>query len=141
MVQRMVKRGFLLTPFVAALLFAFAGPDGAAAGAIGAGLALFNLWASGRVIGGVAENAVHLLLPAAMMMLIFALILVSVVGVVMTRTDALDFTITGIVFIGMHLTLVVWEAAGSLLKLPKSTDGTETPREKNVVVSDNSVRS
>ena len=119
MVQRMVKRGFVLGPFVIAICFLFAGPDGAAAAAIGVGLALLNLWASGRVIGGVAENAVHLLLPAAMMMLIFSLILVSIAGVVMTRTDVLDFTITGLVFLALHLTLVVWEAAGSLLKLPQ----------------------
>ena len=138
MVQRMVKRGFLLGPFVVAFVFLVAGPDGAAAAAIGVGLALLNLWASGRVIGGVAENAIHLLLPAAMMMLIFSLILVSIAGVVMTRTGVLDFTITGLVFLGMHLTLVVWEAAGSLLKLPKE----ETSNKNGSLMSDpHSVRS
>lgn len=138
MVQRMVKRGFILVPFVVAFFFLVAGPDGAAASAVGAGLALFNLWASGRVIGGVAENATHLLLPAAMMMLIFSLILVSIAGVVITRTEVFDFAITGLVFIGMHLTLVVWEAAGSLLKLPKQ----DATNKKDLLVSDpHSVRS
>lgn len=138
MVQRMVKRGMVLGPFVIAALFLFAGSDGASAAAIGVGLALFNLWASGRVIGGVAENAIHLLLPAAMMMLIFSLILVSIAGVVMTRTDVLDFAITGLVFLGMHLTLVVWEAAGSLLKLPKE----EASNKNGSLMSDpHSVRS
>lgn len=134
----MVKRGFLLAPFAIAFSFLFQGVDGAAAATVGASLALLNLWVSGRVIGGVAENAMHLLLPAAMLMLVFSLILVSVAGVVMTRTDVLDFTVTGLVFLGMHLTLVVWEAAGSLLKLPDQ----EASKEKDIFVSDpHSVRS
>ena len=138
MVQRMVKRGALLAPFVVAFFLLFAGSDGAAASAIGVALALGNLWASGRVIGGVAENAAHLLLPAAMLMLIFSLVLVTIAGAVMTRTDVLDFTITGLVFLGLHLTLVVWEAAGSLLKLPER----DAPNQKETIVSDpHSVRS
>lgn len=138
MVRRMVKRGALLAPFVIAFFLLFTGPDGAAASAIGVALALGNLWASGRVIGGVAENATHLLLPAAMMMLIFSLVLVMIAGVAMTRTNVLDFTITGLVFLGLHLTLVVWEAAGSLLKLPKE----DAPSHKEMIVSDpHSVRS
>ena len=138
MVMRMVKRGFLLAPFVVAFFLLFSGPDGAAAAAVGAVLALVNLWLSGRVIGGVAENATHLLLPAAMMMLVFSLVLVSVAGVVITRSGVLDFTITGLVFIGMHLTLVVWEAAGSLLKLPKQ----EAAPKQDLMTSDpHSVRS
>ena len=138
MVQRMVKRGIVLGPFVIALFFLLAGTKGAAAATIGVVLALLNLWASGRVIGGVAENAVHLLLPAAMMMLIFSLVLVSIAGVVMTRTDVLDFTITGLVFLGLHLTLVVWEAAGSLLKLPKQE---ATPKQDLMASDPHSVRS
>lgn len=138
MVQRMVRRGALLAPFVVAFFLLVAGPDGAAASAIGVTLALVNLWASGRVIGGVAENATHLLLPAAMMMLIFSLVLVTIAGAVLTRTDVLDFTITGLVFLGLHLTLVVWEAAGSLLKLPKE----DATNEKEMIASDpHSVRS
>lgn len=138
MVQRMVRRGALLAPFVVAFFLLVAGPDGAAASAIGVTLALVNLWASGRVIGGVAENATHLLLPAAMMMLIFSLVLVTIAGAVMTRTDVLDFTITGLVFLGLHLTLVVWEAAGSLLKLPQE----DATNEKEMIASDpHSVRS
>lgn len=138
MVQRMVKRGALVAPFVVAFFLLSAGPLGAAASAIGVALALGNLWASGRVIGGVAENATHLLLPAAMMMLIFSLVLVTIAGAVITRTDVLDFTITGLVFLGLHLTLVMWEAAGSFLKLPKK----DAPNQDEMIVSDpHSVRS
>lgn len=122
MVQRMVRRGALLTPLVILAALLLGDEMTALAAGIGMALALLNLFIAGRVLGGIAENAPHLLIPAAMATLFVGLVLVVISGVVINRTENLSFAVTGLVMIGAHMTLVIWEAAGSLLKIPNKKD-------------------
>lgn len=122
MVQRMVRRGALLTPLVVLAAGVVGDQMTAGAAAIGMALALLNLFLAGRVIGGIAENAPHLLVPAAMAMLLMGLITVVISGVLINRVDSLSFAVTGLTMVGAHMTLVVSEAAGSLLKIPNKED-------------------
>lgn len=112
----------LLAPFVVLASFLLGDNRTALAATIGLALALLNLFLAGRVLGGIAENAPHLLVPAAMAMLFIGLVLVVVSGVVINRIDNLSFAVTGLVMIGAHTTLVIWETAASLLKIPSKKD-------------------
>jgi uncharacterized membrane protein len=122
MVQRMTRRGALLTPLVVLASFLLGDHMTALAAAIGMALALLNLLIAGRVLGGIAENAPHLLVPAAMATLFVGLVLVIASGVVINRIESLSYAVTGLVMVGAHMTLVIWEAAGSLLKIPSKKD-------------------
>src|SRR5688572_407708 len=115
MVHRMLKRGALLAPVLIAALWITMDAEAALSGAIGLALTLLNLWVAGRVIGGVAENAPHLLMPAALAAFMFGLIALSVTAVVLKRIEGVDFPVTGITLVVSHLVLVTWEAASSLL--------------------------
>lgn len=118
MVQRMVKRGLLVAPVLAIVLAVVGDLSWAVSGLIGLGFTLANLWLAGRVIGGVAENAPHLLLPAALGAFTAGLLVLTLAAVGLKRVDYIDFPVTGITLVVSHLVLVAWEAAGTLLKLP-----------------------
>lgn len=128
MVRRMLLRGAVLTVIVVAVAGLVGGGEAALSAAVGGALALLNLWIAGRVIGGIAENAPHLLVPAAIITLVVALVLVVASGTIINRTETLDYTITGLVLVGLHLVLVTWEAAASLLKLPQDKKLVTDPR-------------
>lgn len=123
MVKRMIKRGLILTPLVVALA-AFGGSGWAFSAAIGMGFALFNLWLTGRIIGGMAENRPELVAIAGFAAFILSLVLLTVAALVIKQVEWLVFPVTGVVLIGAHVTLVTWEAADAFLKLPKEE---ETP--------------
>lgn len=130
MVRRMLIRGLLLAPPAIAVLYLSGGTAFAVSGAIGYGLTLVNLWVAGRIIGGIAENAPHMLMGAALAALTFSLVTLTVAAVFLRRLDAVDFTVTGVTLVVSHLVLVTWEAANSLLKIPseKSLSGSASVR-------------
>ncbi len=118
MVHRMLRRGALAAPLLVTVLWLVGDRGWAVAGAVGVGLTLLNLWVAGRIIGGIAENAPHLLVAAAMGALIFGMVMLMVAVAVLQRTTAVDLPVAGITLAVSHLVLVAWEAASSLLKIP-----------------------
>ncbi len=118
MVHRMLRRGALAAPLLVTVLWLVGDRSWAVAGAVGVGLTLLNLWVAGRIIGGIAENAPHLLVAAAMGALIFGMVMLMVTVAVLQRTTAVDLPVAGIALAVSHLVLVAWEAASSLLKIP-----------------------
>jgi hypothetical protein len=111
MVYRMARRGALIAPLLVLPFFIWGDAGAGLSAAIGIAMALFNLWLAGRIIGGVAESSPHLLLPAAMMAFALGLAVLAVIAFGLEKLDFVTFKITGLVLIGSHLGLVLWEAA------------------------------
>ena len=108
MVRRMIRRGLLFAPLVIALLWAVGGPDYALSAAVGIALTLVNLWLANRpellVAGGIGALAAGM-----------GLVIVSLL--VLRTIEYLDLTVAGLVLIGSHLGVVLWEAADAFLKI------------------------
>lgn len=113
MVYRMLKKGALVAPVVVLPFFVFGGAEAGLSAAIGLAMALLNLLLSARIIGGVAENKPGLLLPAAMVAFMLGLAVLTAIAFGLEALDFVTFKITGLVLIGTHLGLVLWEAAGA----------------------------
>lgn len=111
MVTRMLKRGLLLAPFVVAPLWILVGSEGGISAALGVVMALGNLWLAGRVIGGVADTRPQLLLVGAMAAFTIGLGLLTGLALLLNSLDIVSFPVTGFALVGMHLVLVLWEAA------------------------------
>lgn len=118
MVHRMIRRGLLLAPVIVVALALAGGLPWAFSSAIGIALTLINLWIAGRIIGGVAENAPQMLMPAGMAALLAGMLVITGVAVGLKRIDYLEFAVTGITLVALHSVLVTWEAAATFLKLP-----------------------
>ncbi len=118
MVKRMIRRGLYLALPIVAFLAIVGQLEWAVSGAIGIALTLINLWLSGRIIGGMAENRPEMLMPAGMAAFGIGLIMLTVAAVLLKQVDSLEFAVTGVTLVGVHLTLVMWEAADAFLKLP-----------------------
>lgn len=121
MVHRMIRRGLITSPLIVVALGIAGGPAWGISAAIGIALTLGNLWLAGRIIGGVAENAPHMLLPAGLAAFIGGLIVLAAVAVGLKQIDYLSFAVTGITLVVLHLALVTWEAADTFLKLPQTS--------------------
>jgi len=117
MVRRMIRRGLLFAPLVIGILLAAEGPRYAVSGAAGIALTLANLWLAGRIIGGLAENRPDLLVIGAIAALAAGMGLVVVGLLVLRGIEYIELTVVGIVLIGSHLGVVVWEAASAFLKI------------------------
>ena len=117
MVRRMIRRGLLFAPLVIGILWAAGGPPYAVSAAAGIALTLLNLWLAGRIIGGLAENRPDLLVVGAIAALAVGMGLVVAGLLVLRGIEYIDLTVAGIVLIGSHLGVVVWEAAGAFLKI------------------------
>jgi hypothetical protein len=113
MVRRMAFRGLLIAPLVIAVLAAFGGVRYGVSAAAGLAMTLLNLWLSGRIIGGVAEKNPELLLPAGLATFTLGLLLLTGIALGLRAADLVYFPVTGIVLVGSHLLLVLWEAAGA----------------------------
>ncbi len=100
----------MLSPFLVGLLWLFGGPRYAYSGAIGLAMTLVNLWLAARIIGVVAEHNPQLLLAAAMGAFVVGLALLTAVAFALQAADVVHFPVTGLVLIGSHLGLVLWEA-------------------------------
>jgi hypothetical protein len=119
MVKRMARRGLLIAPFVVIAMAAFGGARYGLSAAVGIAMTLLNLWLSGWIIGGVAERNPELLLPAGLATFTLGLLLLTGVALGLRAADVVYFPVTGIVLVGSHLLLVLWEAAGAY----EHTDG------------------
>jgi hypothetical protein len=117
MVNRMMKRGVLLAPFVVALLWLVQGPRWGLSAAIGIAMALGNLLLAGRIIGGVAQNNPQLLFPAGMVAFALGLAVLTGIAFALKAADVVFFPVTGLTLIGAHLVLVLWEAAGAYARI------------------------
>jgi len=128
MVYRMMKRGALVAPIVVLPLFIWAGPETGLSAAIGIVMALLNLLISGRIIGGIAENKPSLLLPAAMAAFMLGLAVLTAIAFGLQALDFVTFKVTGLVLIGSHLGLVLWEAATAypVKNVPLANDALHT---------------
>lgn len=123
MVIRMAKRAMFLTPILVVVLWFFGGSLWALSGAIGVAMTLGNLWASARIIGGVADNNPTLLLVAAMVAFTLGLALLGAIAFGLQAVEIVDFPVVGFSLIGAHLVLVIWEV-GAAYPINKS-DGSE----------------
>jgi hypothetical protein len=117
MVHRMIRRGLVLAPVLAAGLWLFGSLEWAVSGLVGVAMTLGNLWLAARIIGGVAERAPQLLLPAALASFFLGLVALTGVALALRAADTVYFPVTGFVLIGSHLGLVLWEAAGAYEKI------------------------
>jgi hypothetical protein len=113
MARRMAIRGGMLAPFVIGALGIAGGWLWAFSAAVGLALTIGNLWLSARLIGGVAENSPHLLMPVGLATFTLSLLLLTGVAIGLKAADAIYFPVTGFVLIGSHLLLVLVEAAGA----------------------------
>jgi len=113
MVYRMIKKGVLIAPAVILPFFIWGGVDEGVSALIGIAMALLNLLLAARIIGGVAENKPGMLLPAAMFAFMLGLAVLTAIAFGLEALDFVTFKITGLVLIGTHLGLVLWEAAGA----------------------------
>jgi hypothetical protein len=113
MVYRMLKKGVIVAPLVVLPFFIWGGVDAGVSALIGIAMALLNLLLSARIIGGIAENKPSLLLPAAMFAFMLGLGILVAIAFGLEALDFVTFKITGLVLIGTHLGLVLWEAAGA----------------------------
>ena len=120
MVKRMAKRGVFVAAAIAVVLFAWQGLFYATSSLVGAALTLVNLWLSARVIGGVAEANPQMLLPVGVATFAGTLIGLTLICAVLSMTDLIYFPATGFTLIGMHLVLVLWEAAGAYAQPKRS---------------------
>jgi hypothetical protein len=113
MVRRMATRGLLIAPFVVIAVALFGGTRYGLSAAVGIALTLLNLWLSGWIIGGVADKSPELLLPAALATFTLGLLLLTGIALGLRAADLVYFPVTGVVLVGSHLLLVLWEAAGA----------------------------
>ncbi len=123
MVARMTRRAVFVAPVVVAALWAFGGMRWGVSGLAGVALTVLNLWLAGRLIGGVAENNPQLLLPAAMAAFVVGLAILVGAAFALRATDAVYFPVTGLVLIGTHLLLVLWEASGAYGRVDEAAVG------------------
>jgi hypothetical protein len=128
MVRRMAFRGLLIAPFVIALLAAFGGVRYGVSAAAGLAMTVLNLWLSGRIIGGVAERNPELLLPAGLATFTLGLLLLTGIALGLRAAHLVYFPVTGIVLVGSHLLLVLWEAAGAYDHADRSRAATAETR-------------
>jgi hypothetical protein len=113
MVRRMIVRGLWLAPVVISTLWIIGNSRWALSAAIGLAMTLGNLWLAALIIGGIAEKSPHLLLPAALGAFALGLLLLTAVALGLRAAGVVYFPVTGLVLVGSHLLLVLWEAAGA----------------------------
>jgi hypothetical protein len=122
MVGRMTRRALVLTPVLVAVLWVVDGPRWGLSAAAGVAMTLGNLWLSARILGGVAERAPRMLLPAGLATFMLGLFLLTMAALALQALDLVYFPVTGFTLIGCHLGLVLWEAAGAYDKPANRTD-------------------
>lgn len=121
-VRRMVHRGAVLAGIAVVAVAIFADRDAAVAATVGSLLALGNLYLAGRVIGGIAENAPHLLVAGALAAFGLGMILLAAVGLLLRNIEGFRGTYAAIALVTLHLVVVSWEAADRLLKMPAGSE-------------------
>ena len=120
MVAGMVRRGLMIAPLLAGLLWLWGGTLYAWSGIVGLGMALLNLWVSARLIGGVADRNPQLLMAVGLATYALGLVLVTVIALILNALDLVFFPVTGITLVGSHLLRVLWEASAGGIPAPES---------------------
>ncbi len=113
MVVRMAKRAAFIAPVAIVLLWVAGGPLWALSGTVGVVMTLGNLWASARIIGGIADNNPSLLLVAAMVAFTLGLALLGAVAFGLQALDVVNFPVVGFTLIGSHMVLVLGEVGAA----------------------------
>jgi hypothetical protein len=122
MVRRMTGRALLLAPVVVAVAGIFGDLEAAWSAAIGIAMTLMNLWLAARIIGGVAENSPQLLMAAGLGAFALGLLILTGIALALRSAQVVFFPVTGLVLVGSHLLLVLWEAAGAYGKIDSSSE-------------------
>jgi hypothetical protein len=122
MVRRMTRRALLLAPVVVVLAGIFGDLESAWSAAIGIAMTLMNLWLAARIIGGVAENSPQLLMAAGLGAFALGLLILTGIALALRSAQVVFFPVTGLVLVGSHLLLVLWEAAGAYGKIDSSSE-------------------
>jgi hypothetical protein len=107
----MIKRALFLTPFIGMGLLVFAGPHAAISGLVGIAMTIANLWLAGRIIGGVADKNPTFLMAGAMAAFTLGLGMLVAVALGLEALDLVDFRVTGVTLVAVHLVVVMIEAA------------------------------
>lgn len=102
----------LVSPLILLALLFWGDAEWALSGALGIGMSILNLYISGLLIGRVAEKSPRLLMPVAMATFVLGLMLLTLIAVALRAADVVYFPVTGFTLIGVHLLVVLLEAAG-----------------------------
>lgn len=135
MVKRMMRRALYLAPAIVLALGIAGGWTWALSAAIGIALTIGNLWLAARIIGGVAENNPNLLLVGAMTAFTLGLAILTGIAFALKQIDAVYFPVTGLVLIGSHLVLVLWEGAKAYPLDPAARAAAASSATSNQVLS------
>lgn len=127
MVAGMVRRGVMIAPLLAGLLWLWGGTLYAWSGIVGLGMALLNLWVSARLIGGVADRNPQLLMAVGLATYALGLVLVTVIAFILNALDLVFFPVTGVTLVGSHLLLVLWEASAGPRGIPAPESKKQAP--------------
>lgn len=113
MVRRMTLHALMLAPAIIGTLWLWNGSRYGLSAAIGIAMTILNLFLSGLIIGRVADNKPELLMPAALATFMLGLLVLTGIALLLRKTDAVYFPVTGFVLIGSHVAVVLWEAVGN----------------------------
>ncbi len=113
MVHRMARRALLLAPVVVVALWLLGSAHWALSGAVGIAMTVVNLWFAAQIIGRVADNTPQLLLAAGLTAFMLGLLLLVGIALALRAAELVYFPVTGLVLIGSHFVVVLWEAAGA----------------------------
>ena len=116
----------IVSPLILLGLLLWGGTEWALSGAVGIGMTILNLYISGFFIGKVAERNPSLLLPVGMATFMLGLMVLTLIAVALRAADVVYFPVTGFTLVGVHLLVVLLEAAGAYKKIPSSKN-TVTP--------------
>lgn len=111
MVRRMAIKGIFLGLLTTIVLWLIGGNEWGISAAVGVAMTIGNLFFAGVVIGRIADNSPQLLVVAAMVAFILGLAILTGIAFVLRAADLVYFPVTGLVLVGSHLVLVLWEAA------------------------------
>jgi hypothetical protein len=131
MVHRMLKRGAYAAPLVIIPFFIWGGVEAGISAALGLAMALANLYLAGRIIGGVAESNPKLLLAGAMVAFMAGLALLVLIALGLEALDLVVFKVTGLVLVGSHMVLVLWEAKATPVRNVATGNGPLKAKELN----------
>jgi hypothetical protein len=126
MVRRITIKATVAAPPLLACLWVLGGPRYAWSGAVGLVMTLANLWLAARIIGSVAEKNPSLLLVAGLAAFGFGMALLTGIAVLLETRDVVFFPVTGLVLVGGHLILVLWEASGAYDRVGAGDTRTKT---------------
>jgi hypothetical protein len=104
-----VKRGLLVSPAILLVAGLLRGWSGVASAAIGLGIVLINFLAAAAIMTRAAKSGATAIGAAALAGYVARLAVILVALVVLRHQPWIDLATLGIVIVGTHLGLLVWE--------------------------------